>query len=173
MFSTKSRRVFAGLAVAASVAVLGTQTGLAGASDEALPAPAPAAVASLATPAEQLPETETETEADDKGEWCDDELHEEAWAEEFESLSDEDRTELVDEMTAEATLMTTTLDDAGIDYTLETDPVTGIDWPTFDEDNEAAWDALDQAFDKFDEDFDKDFDEESDEDLDDEDLDDA
>ncbi len=112
-----------------------------------------AGIAAAATGSTHAPsQTEAEANTDEKAELFD-ELEEEAeWAEEFDSMTDEEKAEIVEEDTLIAAELATALDQAGIDYTTETDPITGVTWPKFDDSNEAAWDALDAAFDKLDDD---------------------
>ncbi len=111
---------------------------------------AAAATGSTAGPSQ----TEAEANADEMAE-LDDELAEEAeWAEEFDAMTDAEKAEVVEEDTLMASELATALDQAGIAYTTETDPITSVTWPKFDDDNEAAWDALDAAFDKLDDDLD-------------------
>ncbi|MEO1062884.1 MAG: hypothetical protein AAFZ07_15845 [Actinomycetota bacterium] len=92
----------------------------------------------------------------------------ELWADEFAALPADEQAEIVAMESAFAEEFRTALDEAGIAYELETDPVTGVEFPMFDEDDEAAWEALDEL-DLFDDElFDEDDDlEDGDEDLDD------
>ena len=87
------------------------------------------------------------------------------WADEFAALPDDEQAEIVEMEAAFAAEFRTALDEAGIAYELELDPVTGVEFPVFDESDEAAWDALEEL-EAFEDDFD--LDEPDDDDLDDE-----
>lgn len=90
------------------------------------------------------------------------------WAElEAEYLADLSEEEL-QELRDEAAAVRTVLDAAGIPYDVEADAF-GIGCPLFDEENEDAWDVVDDALD----DFWGDFEDDDEEDFDDEDLDEA
>lgn len=86
----------------------------------------------------------------------------ELWAEEFAALSAEEQAEIVAHEAEFAAELRSALDEAGIAYELETDPVTGVELPLFDEEDESVWEALDEL------DLDEDLFEEDDEQAEDE-----
>ncbi len=79
----------------------------------------------------------------------------ELWAEEFAALPADEQAEIVEMEAAYAAELRSALDAAGISYELETDPVTGVEFPVFDEDDDAAWEALDELEDDHDDDADE------------------
>ncbi|MEM9034120.1 MAG: hypothetical protein AAGA99_24710 [Actinomycetota bacterium] len=70
------------------------------------------------------------------------------WAEEFAALPVEEQAEIIAVETAFADELKTALDEAGIQYDTEVDPVTGVEFPVFDDvDEELIDDVLDRVYD--------------------------
>lgn len=62
----------------------------------------------------------------------------EEFAQEYAAMSPDDQAELVAKMTSAANEAKQDLDDAGVAYTLDVDPVTGVSWPLPDPNDPAA-----------------------------------
>ncbi|MEM9712195.1 MAG: hypothetical protein AAGA17_08265, partial [Actinomycetota bacterium] len=119
-------------------------------------------------PDEELGVSFPEPTGDDEAAWrAFEDVLVELWAEEFAALPTDEQAEIVEAEQLFATELRAALDEAGIAYDLEVDPVTGVEFPVFDESDEAAWEALDRlehdGFELFE-------DERFDDDLDDDDL---
>lgn len=65
-------------------------------------------------------------------------VSDEEFAEDFASMDADQKAAMVAEMEAAAAELIQELDDAGVAYTLEVDPVTGVSWPIPDEDDPDA-----------------------------------
>lgn len=68
-------------------------------------------------------------------------LTEAEFAEMFNGLSDEEKSAMVEQMTADAAALAEQLDAEGIEYTMEVDEVTGVAWPAGDCDDETGNDS--------------------------------
>ncbi len=80
-----------------------------------------------------------------------DDLFNEQWAEDFASLDQAERDQIIAEVTAENEAIKAALDAAGIAYTEVQDEVLGIPMVEWDFDDEAAWDVLEDVFEELDE----------------------
>lgn len=138
---THLNAAFVGLAILASSAVVGAGATYASSSSDA-----PAAAAAT-TPTDTVPPSDPAAGADDEAQITECsvafEIGSDEFAQDFDSLSPDDQKAAVDQMTKAAGEVKQLLDEAGAAYTLEADPVTGVEWPMPDENDPAAEAAID------------------------------